>query len=62
MATVLSIISKVFIAVSWADFIIDFRKVFLTLLVIFMAASEVAFMSAIIRLPIIVIIVFSLFF
>jgi len=59
IATVLSI---VFVAASWADFVVDFRKVFLTLLVIFMAASKVAFMSAIIRSPAIVIVVSSLSF
>jgi hypothetical protein len=62
---VLSIVSTVFVAVSWADFIIDFRKVFLTLLVIFIAALKVAFMSAVIRLPAIVmgcVVVSSLFF
>jgi len=59
IATVLSI---VFIAASWADFVVDFRKVFLTSLVIFMAASKVAFVSAIIRSPAIVIVVFSLSF
>ena len=44
---------------------VDFRKVFLTLLVIFIAALRVAFMSIIIRSPVIVIgyiVVSSLFF
>jgi len=43
----------------------DFRKVFLTLLVIFIAASKVAFIFAIIKSPTIVIgyiVVSSLFF
>jgi len=39
-----------------------FGKVFLTSLVMFMAASEVAFVSAIMRSPTIVIVVSSLFF
>jgi len=42
--------------------VVDFRKVFLTLLVIFMAASKVAFISAIIRSSAIVIMVSSLSF
>ena len=65
VATVLSVVFRVFIAVSWADFVLDFRKVFLTLLVIFMAALKVAFVSIIMRPPAIVIgyiVVSSLFF
>ena len=62
MAVVLSKVSEVFMVASWADFIIDFRKVFLTSLVMFIAALEVAFVSAIMRSPIIVIVVSSLFF
>jgi len=65
MAAVLSIVSNVFMAASRADFVVDFRKVFLTLLVIFIAASKVAFISTIMRLPIIVmgcVVVSSLFF
>ena len=44
---------------------VDFKKVFLTLLVIFMAALKVVFVSAIMRLSAIVIgcvVVFYLFF
>ena len=62
---VLSMVSKMFIAASWADIIINFGKVFLTSLVIFIAASKVAFVSAIIRSPTIVIgcvVVSGLFF
>ena len=47
------------------DFVVDFRKVFLTLLVIFMAVSKVAFIFTIIRSLVIVIgsiIVSSFFF
>jgi len=65
VAIVLSIIFNIFIAASWADFVVDFRKVFLTLLVIFMAALKVAFVSVIIKSPTIVIgcvVVSSLFF
>jgi len=63
IATVLSIISRVFIAAFWADFIVDFKKVFLTSLMIFIAALKVAFMS--VRSPTIVIdyiVISSLFF
>jgi hypothetical protein len=45
--------------------VVDFRKIFQTLLVIFMAALKVAFISVIIKSPIIVIgyiVVSSLFF
>jgi len=65
VAAVLSVVSNVFVAASWADFVVDFRKVFLTLLVIFMAASKVAFVSAIMRSPAIVmgcVVVSGLFF
>ena len=60
--SIAAVLSIVFIAVSWADFIVDFRKVFLTLLVIFIAALKVAFVSIIIRSLIIVIVVSSLSF
>ena len=65
VAVVLSIISNIFMAASWADFVVDFRKVFLTLLVIFMVVLKVAFISVIMKLPAIVIgyiVVSSLFF
>ena len=62
IATVLFIIFKMFITTSQADFVVDFKKIFLTSLVIFIAASKVTFISA--RLPAIVIsyIVVSSFF
>jgi len=62
IVSVAAVLSIVFMAASCADFVVDFGKVFLTLLVIFMAALKVAFVSAIIRLPAIVIMVSSLSF
>jgi len=65
VAVVLSVVFNIFVVAFWADFVVDFRKVFLTLLVIFMVVSKVAFVSVIIRSPVIImgcVVVFCLFF